>query len=144
EILELNTALIESSAHTLGSIKLCCSIGNFSDANSLIRKLRDDLLQYVYIINISNLREPYLDESIDNLKPESADDFADAIMNLKFNPKLTDDEKAVTAWFKNKVADLPRPIKYKLGFENYMTVLKQDSHIQHILTQYNLKEYWRD
>lgn len=48
--LTLDTTLIDSSSQTLQSIKLCCSIGSFSDANTLIRKLRDDLIQYIYIV----------------------------------------------------------------------------------------------
>lgn len=53
----LTPSLISSSAKTLHSIKLCCSIGSFSDANTLIRKFRDDLIQYAYILSIINSRE---------------------------------------------------------------------------------------
>src|SRR5690554_1402290 len=138
----LDTELIESSAQTLKSIKLCCSIGSFSDANTLIRKLRDDLIQFVYIVNIINLRQPFLEESLNELKIDNSEEFADSFLNLKLNNKLTDDEQAVTAWFNNSVSDLQRPIKKKLEFENYMNVLKQNNNINQILTKYNLKEYW--
>jgi hypothetical protein len=114
----LNSTLVDSSIQTFQSIKLCCSIGSFSDANTLIRKLRDDLIQYVYILNIINLQMP-------------------------FNNNLTDDEKAVSAWFSNTVHNLPPgPIKKKLEFKNYMNVLKQNQNIEQILNEYNLKEYW--
>lgn len=142
EFYNLNTALIESSAQTLKSIKLCCSIGSFSDANSLIRKLRDDLIQYIYILNIISLRKPFLEESIKDPKTDSPEEFANSILNLQFNNTLTDDEKAVTAWFKNTVSDSDRPIKRKLEFENYMRILKQNVNINQILIEYNLQEYW--
>ncbi|WP_298144405.1 DUF5677 domain-containing protein [Flavobacterium sp.] len=138
----LSTELIESSAQTLKSIKLCCSIGSFSDANTLIRKLRDDLIQYVYILNIIGLRKPFLEESIKDLNIDNPDEFVNSFLNLQFNDSLTDDEKALTAWFKNSVSKLQRPVRKKLEFENYMKVLKQNENIHQILTEYNLQEYW--
>jgi len=142
EYFTLSTDLIESSTQTLKSIKLCCSIGSFSDANTLIRKLRDDLIQYVYILNIIGLRKPFLEDSVKELNVEYPKEFANSILNLQFNDLITDDEQAVTAWFKNSVLDLKRPIKKKLEFENYMKVLKQNDNINQILTEYNLQEYW--
>ncbi len=142
EYFTLSTDLIDSSAQTLKSIKFCCSIGSFSDANTLIRKLRDDLIQYVYILNIISLRMPFLEESTNNLKNDDTAEFANSLLNIQFNNTLTDDEHAITAWFKNSVSDLQRPIKKKLEFENYMKVLKQNDNINQIIIQYNLQVYW--
>lgn len=142
EFFNLDTVLIDSSVQTIKSIKLCCSIGSFSDANTLIRKLRDDLIQYVYILNIINLRKPFLAENMQEFKTDNPEEFESFILNLPFNNTFTDDEKAVLAWFKNTVSDLPRPIKRKLEFENYMKILKQNDNIDQILTAYNLQEYW--
>lgn len=142
DIYTFDAALIDSSAQTLKSIKLCCSIGNLSDANTLIRKLRDDLIQYVYILNIINLRKPFLEESINNIKTDNPEVFANSILNLQFNNTFTEDEQAVCAWFNNSVSDLKIPIKKKLEFKNYMTVLKQNDNINHIMTEYKLQEYW--
>jgi len=138
----LNTSLLESSVQTLKSIKLCCSIGSFSDANTLIRKLRDDLVQYVYILNITNLRKPFLEEGINAFNTDNQEEFVNSFLNLQFNNTLTMDEEAVTAWFKNTVSDLKGPIKGKLEFKNYMEVLKQNDNITQILTEYNLQNYW--
>lgn len=138
----LNTHLIDSSAQTLRSIKLCCSIGSFSDANTLIRKLRDDLIQYVYILSIINSRKPFIEEDLKNLKVDNPEEFANLFSNIRINNILTDDEKAVSAWFSNKVSDLERPIKKKLEFANYMVTLKKNQSIAQILQDYNLNEYW--
>lgn len=142
EIHTLDTNLINSSAQTLKSIKLCCSIGSFSDANTLIRKLRDDLVQYIYILNVINLRKPFNEESLKDFKTDEPEEFINSLSNLQYNDILTDDEQAVTAWFKNTVQDLKRPIRKKLEFENYMKFLKQNENIIQILTNYNLEEYW--
>ena len=138
----LNTALIDGSIQTLRSIELCCSIGSFSDANTLIRKLRDDLIQYVYILNIINSRKPFLEDDIRDLKIDNPENSANSFSNLRLNNILTQDEHAVVAWFSNKVSDLTKPIKKKLEFENYMNVLKQNENISQILIDYNLQEYW--
>ncbi len=141
-IFNLNTDLIDSSAQTLRSIKLCCSIGSFSDANTLIRKLRDDLIQYVYVHTIINARKSFNEDDLQNIKFDNPEEFANSITNIRLNSSLTDDEKALSAWFSNTVSDLDRPIRKKLEFENYMKVLKQNSNIAHILEVYNLVDYW--
>jgi len=141
-IFNLNTDLIDSSAQTLRSIKLCCSIGSFSDANTLIRKLRDDLIQYVYIHTIINARKSFNEDDLQNIKFDNPEEFANSFSNIRLNNSLTDDEKALSAWFSNTVSDLDRPIRKKLEFENYMKVLKQNSNIAHILEVYNLGDYW--
>jgi hypothetical protein len=138
----LDTTLIDSSTQTLRSIKLCCSIGSFSDANILIRKLRDDLVQYVYILNMIILQKPFYEKDLRGLTTDSPENFAGSILKLRLNNNSADDEKAVSAWFSNTVSDLPRPIKRKLEFENYMTVLKQNHKITQVLNEYNLQEYW--
>ena len=138
----IDTTLIDSSIQTLRSIKLCCSIGSFSDANILIRKLRDDLVQYIYILNIITLQKPFNEDDLKDLKIDTPENFANSILKLQLNNNLTDDEKAVSAWFSNTVCDLPRPIKRKLEFENYMKVLKHNQGIAQVLNEYNLQEYW--
>jgi hypothetical protein len=141
-IFYLNTYLIDSSAQTLRSIKLCCSIGSFSDANTLIRKLRDDLIQYVYLLSIINTRIPFEENDLKDLKIDNPEEFTNSFSNIRFNNILTDDEKAVSAWFSNTISDLARPIKRKLEFENYMKILKGNPNIVQILDKYNLQGYW--
>jgi hypothetical protein len=82
EHFSLSTEFIDSSVQTLKSIKLCCSIGSFSDANTLIRKFRDDLIQFVYILNIINLRKPFVEESIQGLDFSNQDNFVNSFFNL--------------------------------------------------------------
>lgn len=144
KIYTLDATLIKSSAQTLKSIKLCCSIGSFSDANALTRKLRDDLLQYIYILNIINLHQPLLEESITNINVENLKEFSNSILKVKYNNSLTFDEQAVTAWFQNSVSDLKGPIKMKLDFKNYMKVFEENLKIRRILIDYNLGGYWKN
>lgn len=143
-IYTLNTNLIDSSVQTLRSIKQCCSIGCFSDANTLIRKLRDDLIQYVYILNIINSRNPFIEEDLKKIKTDNPENFVNSFLSIRLNNNLTDDEKAISAWFSNTVSDLTRLLKRKLEFKNYMKVLKQNRYITKILKEYKLEEYWEN
>lgn len=138
----LNAHLIGSSAQTLKSIKLCCSIGSFSDANTLIRKLRDDLIQHVYILSIIRSRKPFIEEDLENIEFGNSEEFVESISNIRLNKTITDDEKAVSAWFSNEVSGLKRPIKKKLEFANYMETLEKNPNISQILQGYDLQEYW--
>lgn len=138
----VNTALLENSIKTLKSIKLCSSIGSFADANTLIRKLRDDLILYVYILDVANKRKPFVEEDSKELNTDSAEEFSNSFSKLRFNSNLTEDEKAVDAWLSNTVHELPRNIKLKLSFENYMKYLKQNDSITKILQDYKLQNYW--
>ncbi|PKQ45198.1 hypothetical protein [Confluentibacter flavum] len=140
----IDTNLIDNSIQTLRSIKLCCSIGSFSDSNTLIRRLRDDLLLYIFILDITNQRKTFLDEDIKNLNFENPESFVKTFSKIHFNPNLTDNEKAVDAWLGNRVQELPRNIKMKLSFENYMKFLKQNENISRILIDYNLNSYWNE
>lgn len=121
----INTELLDSAAKTLESIKLTCSIGAFSDANSLIRKLRDDLLLYVYVLDIVKKRKAFNEE------------------DLSLNRILTDDEIILEAWLSGKVDMLKWELKKKLGFENYMDYFKRDEAINNILINYKLETYWQ-
>lgn len=138
----LKTNLLDNSVQTLRSIELCCSIGSFSDANTLIRKLRDDLLLYIFILTVINQRKPFIEENLENLNLNNVNNFASTFSNLRINPNLTDNEKAVDAWLSNNILELPGKIKMKLSFENYMKSLKKDEKINKILTHYNLQGYW--
>lgn len=140
----INTILLDNSIQTLKSIKLCCEIGSFADANTLIRKLRDDLILYVYILDVTNKNNPFTQESLKELKTNSLEEFSKSFLDLKYKTKLTEDEKVVEAWLTNTVLNLPRNIKLKLSFENYMKFLKKNETIIKILNEYKLEKYWED
>ncbi|WDF65549.1 hypothetical protein [Flavobacterium sp. KACC 22763] len=143
ELLNVSGHVIENSVQTLRSIKLCCSIGSFADANTLVRRLRDDLLLYVYTLAVVNQRKPFTQDSLDNFKMDDLEAFVEGFSSLEFNQVMTDDEKAVEAWLTNKVVEAPAGVRGKLSFKNYMNVLEQNENIKEVLTGYNLQGYWK-
>lgn len=74
--------ILDSASRTVESIRYCCcSNGNFADAYCLLRKFRDDIFYYIYILAVG--------DKADITK------FADL-------EHLTKNEKNVYSWFKNK------------------------------------------
>lgn len=54
--------ILNSARLTLHSIQLCCENCNLADAHTLIRKYRDDLFFYLYIIYVDNDTNIFSDE----------------------------------------------------------------------------------
>lgn len=145
----LNTDLIDSAVKTLNSIEHCCIFGSFSDANTLIRKFRDDLILFLYILDVLNNRK-YDEEKINEIVGDSIDiDKWIKAINLTLNIAINgnnknDDDKCVDAWFDNKVHSLSKQQRRKLYFENYMTYLKKDNCIDKVIKKYNLEKDWEN
>lgn len=125
KLYRFDTVALKSCSQTLKSIKYCCSIGSFGDANTLVRKLRDDLIQFAYFLVIINKREPFLDDS--------------------FNDKKTNDEEALEKWIMNTIHYSECPIlRKKLDIKNYMDVIGDYNRVKHILKEYNLTTMWKE
>lgn len=144
--LELNTILIDSSANTLKSIKYCCSIGCFSDANTLVRKIRDDLLLYIYLLEIINSRKVFDTNSSNNISSENThteiERLVEGLNTTRVNKKIKDDEKILIAWCTNTINELPNNLQRKLGFTDYMNRIKQNTLVSNIIETYDLNSYW--
>lgn len=137
-----NTILLQSCCKTLKNIENCCSNGSFSDANTLIRKLRDDLLLHVYILDNSTKRNVFKSEELDKLDLSDVEKFNDSFSSMKIDTALSGDEIAVAAWLENSVDQLSSRNKRKLSFDNYMNYFQKDDRIKQILKDYKLENYW--
>lgn len=137
-----NTILLKSCCKTLKNIENCCSNGSFSDANTLIRKLRDDLLLHIYILDNSTKRNIFKSEELDKLDLSDVEKFNDSFSSMKIDTTLSGDEIAVAAWLENSVDQLSSRNKRKLSFENYMGYFQKDERIKQILKDYSLENYW--
>lgn len=144
----LNTLLIDSSVKTLINIEFCCSNGSFSDANALVRKFRDDLMLFLYIMDIVNNIKYLNEEQINSIIGDemNVEKFIKIIklstIKARDDSFKNDDEKCVDAWFQNSVSQLTKQQKKKLNFENYMNHLKKNASINEIISKYDLKINW--
>ena len=126
----ITPAIILHSTHkTLLSIRLCCEHGNFSDANILLRKYRDDLFFYLYIILV--------------------------IQDAKelFSSELNKHDKNIEAWTKNSMSNvyITDILKYigghpmlKLAVQKYnlRTTFDQIGNVLNTYTHGNGKKYY--
>lgn len=146
----LQTDLIDSTVKTLNSINYCSMFGSFSDANVLVRKFRDDLLLFLYIIETLNNRRYLTDDQINEIVGDGMD--ADKFLKVvEFSLNIAvdgctknDDDKSVDAWFDDSVHNLSKKQKRKLYFENYMIYLKTNVSVDEVIKKYNLENNWED
>lgn len=115
----IGSQLIESSYRTLNSVRNCCKYGNFSDADVLIRKYRDDFLLYILIIVVNN------HDADSGIDPEKLEHF----------------KATLIAWRSNGLDKFKRH-RNVLCFENYMKTIKKSKQIRDIIEQCNLKDTW--
>lgn len=62
-----------SICKTLETIDFCCHRNAYSDAYTLIRKIRDDLMQYLFVLNVIQNKHGLTDEECKEIRlgPES-------------------------------------------------------------------------
>ncbi len=66
KIHELNSEFFSSIDNTLKSVYMCSKMANFSDATVLLRKYRDDLFQWLFIVeSISDIEKSKLFENME-------------------------------------------------------------------------------
>lgn len=146
----MQAQLIDSAVKTLNSINYCCMFGSFGDANTLIRKYRDDLLLFLYIIDILNKRTYLNNKQIKEIVGDGIDvDKWVKVIELAFGNAINgstknDDDKCIDAWFENKMEMLSKKQKMKLGFENYMKHFKSNESIGEVIKTGNLERNWED
>ncbi len=82
--------IITSLELTAGSIALCCECGCIADANTLLRKYRDDMFFYLYLVLYYVCKDSHSDWK-----------------------ELPNIEKNIKHWFDNKLADLEISLVFK-------------------------------
>ena len=140
---------LDAARHTLSSIWGCCKYACFSDAFTLVRKFRDDLMQYLFIIFTLDRMECFSEE-------ESKKYFNDIInvdkviegVNLLFEIissgcKKKPHEKAVDSWLENTLSDAAHFQDRRLYFDasKYISMLKNDDTIKNCFELY-LEPLW--
>jgi len=114
-----DTQLIQSAKYTLNSIKLCFEYGSASDANTLIRKFRDDLFFYLYILEVNNNQVVLFDQ---NRRSE-----------IKSHNRQVD---FVIKWFNNELKNFDFN-------KNIISYLKKNSNIKEVIEKHNLEDAWK-
>lgn len=141
-----------SAMNTIISIDFCCGRGAYSDAYTLIRKYRDDLMQYLFVLNvIQNLeKNSYSDtEDLNFIEllsdPEKLFEILEKDMEaLVSGEKKTDAEKAMEAWIYNK---LENDYNYRkryfdtVRYKDYL--IRNNDDVKYVMDNF-LNKYWKE
>ena len=94
---------VMSAMNTLVSIDFCADREHFSDAFTLARKYRDDLMQYVYLLNVISGIRGLSDEELNKFDITDVQSFMKMIETditlLASGETKNKEQKAVEAWF---------------------------------------------
>lgn len=140
---------ILASLNRIQSINLCCDNGCFVDAFTLVRKYRDDLLQYIFISRIMDDMMKFDDEKyhISSIKNLTSIDFIN-IIEKKLNDSLdisnkTANEIAVEQWRKGKLDGKEKygDLKKVFSTTKYIKKLIEDPTIDELFNKY-LRDTW--
>ncbi|WP_340016230.1 hypothetical protein [Paenibacillus sp. FSL K6-1318] len=111
---------LESAMYTLKSIKECVSIGNFSDANILIRKLNDDLFFYLFVLELDNNQQILFSDQVDKIEHELF------MKNINFFIK----------WNNGNLKDF-------YISRNALSYIKNNNTVNDLIIKYKLEEEWK-
>lgn len=142
-----NTELIDSAYKTLNSIALCCSIGSFGDANTLTRKYLDDLLLFLFTLNVINSKK-YFKENPGGVETLGVFDYKEfeklinEALNTMNDPLVDQDEILVAAWFENRIDELSKKTIRGFSFEHFLDSLRQNTTINEVITKHHLEDAW--
>lgn len=125
-----------SAQSTLMSVGFCIGAGHFSDAFCLLRKLRDDLMQYLFIINFDQNSKGKGKENI------ATDSFVENIISLYSNYmnqfSISKEGQAIEAWLLN---NLNRESRKVFGASKYKEALVDNENIEFMHNTY-LESIW--
>lgn len=137
-----------SAMHTIITIDFCCESGHFSDAFTLARKYRDDLMQYLYILDVMSRIHGLSDEEMLQYDMEDTQSvikmLEDESRILVSCERKSREQMAVEAWFfKDLHQDNYRGDRTKFfGASKYKSYLvKSNDNCSFIMERY-LKKIW--
>lgn len=142
----LSAEFLLSTSRTLKSISACCRLGSFTDANMLVRKYRDDLFLYLYIIESSNNAKDLTDKEYNEIiNGEMNEEKFIEIITLTFSIlssgiRKDKQDKAIDAWFDN-AAESGEFYKF-LDIKNYLKYLKANKLVRNCIEKYGLDDMW--
>ena len=110
--------ILMSAEQTLESLESCCEKGNFSDSYVLVRKYRDDLFFYLYILLVNK-------ENIENF-----------MAGLSESPRNKKQAENINKWLANKLENL--------HISEILKYIASSQRLSEAVCKYNLKVSFDD
>lgn len=138
---------MQSSIYTLKSIAFCLKKSHISDAGVLTRKFRDDLIQFLFILETMELTQSLNACELDNYFDKGYEGIICGIEELyrihESGIKKTKRDIAIDSWFDNSLKNKDS-IQYRREFfdtSKYIHYLKKEKQIKKLFDNY-IGECW--
>lgn len=99
----LSCESVMSAMNTIQSIDYCCKRGFYADAFTLVRKYRDDLFQYLFLLKVVSSIRGMTDEELSEYDITDVQSFMEMLAKeieiLDSGERKSEMDKAVEAWF---------------------------------------------
>lgn len=138
-----------SAISTLQSIAFCLNASHISDAGTLTRKYRDDLIQYLFILETMNLTNGLSEQELQGYFDKGYDGILQGIEALykihKNGKRKSERDKAIDAWYDNSLKE-SKEKNYRREFfdaSKYIHYLKKNKQINTLFENY-INKCWCD
>lgn len=137
-----------SICKTLETIDFCCHRNAYSDAYTLIRKFRDDLMQYLFVLSVIQNKHGLTDEECKEfqLDPESMMKMIELDISLLISgERKTEAEHAMEKWIYN-ILEYSENAKYRKDFfdtSKYRTYLVRNNEKVKYVFENFLEDKWK-
>ena len=138
-----------SISNTIQTIDFCCYRGAYSDAYTLIRKCRDDLMQYLFVLNVIQNKHGLTDQEIKNfsLEPDALTKLVEmSIYILASGERKSEQEFATEKWVYGELGN-PENSKIRKKFfdtsKYKIYLMSNNEHIKYIFDNF-LADKWKN
>ncbi|MEG1300398.1 MAG: hypothetical protein RSC93_06815 [Erysipelotrichaceae bacterium] len=138
---------LQSAISTLKSITFCLKEAHISDAGTLTRKYRDDLIQYLFILETMNLTKDLSEQELQKHFDMGFDGILQGVKELyrihKCGEIKTERDKAIDSWFDNSLKESKERNNKRDYFDTskYIYYLKKNNQINVLFESY-LNQCW--
>ena len=116
----LSCQTMMSVCKTLETIDFCCFRNAYADAYTLIRKFRDDLMQYLFVLNVIQNEHGLTDKEVEQfeMSPESMMKMIELDVSILVSgERKTDAELAMEKWIYNVLENTENAMDRKNFFD---------------------------
>lgn len=139
-----------SICKTLENIDFCCHRNAYSDAYTLIRKFRDDLMQYLFVLNVIKNRHGLTDKETEKFTTDLESMIKMIELDISIlvsDERKTDAELAMEKWIYNTLGKTENVKERKTFFDasKYKTYLiSNNEKIKYIFDNFLLEKWKRE
>lgn len=133
---------LQSAISTLQSLTFCLEASHISDAGALARKYRDDLIQYLFILETMNLTKGLSEPELQKYFDMGSEGILQGVEELyrihKSSERKTKRDKAIDSWYDNNLKESKErnTRRYYFDTSKYIHYLRENDQINTLFERY--------